>query len=352
MRSKMGAVLLLLAAPVAFGTAVYFAYAFSVSGLTVLEFLAKPLGLVGALAALALGMLGTTIYRTDATRLLQADSRSPILYLRSFAEDEKPSPSHRLHSQDNSPVVGGPGCLFAFLIGTVVCLLGPTIIGDAFEVGASGRFFLAIPFYGCIGFVVIAFVLFGIIKWLAPASRLVRGGGVATIEQELALFFGKKGPFIAIGKPGELFALRGASRMYVDDASWQAKVIELMQEARLVVLQIGLTRGTWWEYETYRKLGSPERLLILLAGVMLTEPNLSELRLRLTEELNVRLPPQVRDFSFIAFDQDWEASLYEVCFKPKILWPWSRSALDLQRTLGRALREQYLARSSGRTDAR
>ena len=57
------------------------------------------------------------------------------------------------------------------------------------------------------------------------------------------------GPVVAIGKPGEPLPELGAARLYVADDQWQAKVIELMGKAALVVIRLGASPGLLWEIE-------------------------------------------------------------------------------------------------------
>ncbi len=82
-------------------------------------------------------------------------------------------------------------------------------------------------------------------------------------EQELAAILGRVGPLVAIGKPGEPLPELGAARLYVAHDRWQAKVIELMRRARLVVVRVGSSPGVLWEIE--RALDSLPRQRLVLA---------------------------------------------------------------------------------------
>lgn len=57
------------------------------------------------------------------------------------------------------------------------------------------------------------------------------------------------GPFVAIGHPGESLPQLGASRIYVGDDLWKEKVEELMAQAKLVIIRVGMTPGLEWEIE-------------------------------------------------------------------------------------------------------
>ncbi len=68
-------------------------------------------------------------------------------------------------------------------------------------------------------------------------------------EQELAEILNRVGPVIAIGKPGEPLPELGAARLYVDDADWQAKVLDMLARSRLVIIRAGATPNLQWEIE-------------------------------------------------------------------------------------------------------
>jgi len=62
------------------------------------------------------------------------------------------------------------------------------------------------------------------------------------------------GPFIAIGRPGELRP-SGAARKYFTNDAWQAEAIKLMDEAALIVVLPGLTPGLDWEMQRLAEAG-------------------------------------------------------------------------------------------------
>jgi hypothetical protein len=96
---------------------------------------------------------------------------------------------------------------------------------------------------------------------LSDSVRALRG---KTIEQRLAKVFTKLGPFIAIGRPGELLPELGAARMYVDNEVWQEVVEDITSKAQLVVLQAGETQGLQWELRKVGDTISPERVLLFV----------------------------------------------------------------------------------------
>jgi hypothetical protein len=98
--------------------------------------------------------------------------------------------------------------------------------------------------------------------WQDAFANLVRLP--LTEEEHLARALGAYCPVAAIGRPGEDLPILGATRRYVDDESWQQRVRELMQRARLVVLRLGPHNGLAWELETALTELPPEKLVVLV----------------------------------------------------------------------------------------
>ena len=72
---------------------------------------------------------------------------------------------------------------------------------------------------------------------------------VRSEEEVLVDIMSDIAPVYAIGDPKDKKMPLGASRLYVDDASWKAVVSDMMQRASLVVLRLGKTDSFWWEVE-------------------------------------------------------------------------------------------------------
>jgi len=100
---------------------------------------------------------------------------------------------------------------------------------------------------------------------LDTAFATQTGGSLplASREEQMVEAFSEVGPVGAIGKSGERLPELGAVRLYLSDAEWQSKVLELMGRARLVVLRAGLTPGFWWEVQRSAQL-APEKILFLV----------------------------------------------------------------------------------------
>ena len=85
--------------------------------------------------------------------------------------------------------------------------------------------------------------------WNKARNILIGYAVTFSPEQELAEIVTRVGPVIAIGKPGEPLPELGAARLYVGDADWKAKVIDLMARSRLVIIRTGSTPNLQWEIE-------------------------------------------------------------------------------------------------------
>ena len=72
------------------------------------------------------------------------------------------------------------------------------------------------------------------------------------------------GPFIGIGRPGELTPA-GAARKYFADDAWQPAVLKLMDEAALIVVLPGLTKGLDWEMHRLGENGRLRKTLLVVA---------------------------------------------------------------------------------------
>lgn len=231
-----------------------------------------------------------------AKQIMEEDPRPPILFLRSFTEDGADAAVHGVVS---SRMTGRQGILFLFEI------------------------------------------------W-----RILRGKDKMTFEEELACWFGKHGPFVSIGKPGEELATLGASRLYVDHNEWKEKVSELVSSARWIVWQAGQTPGTWWELENLLLHVPPGKVLLIaphdlgpdssdsiwrkdLTGVEsipLGNPVREQFIARANELLPRPLPVMRPTDRLIMFDDDWNATTHPLVIRSWLGQQFRDSIIDLDAT--------------------
>jgi hypothetical protein len=85
---------------------------------------------------------------------------------------------------------------------------------------------------------------------------------LANAEQSITKLLRKRGPVIAIGRPGETLPQLGAARFYVTDALWKSKVEDVARVAQLIVWATGLSEGLRWELDFLIRNVPPEKLVI------------------------------------------------------------------------------------------
>lgn len=71
--------------------------------------------------------------------------------------------------------------------------------------------------------------------------------GAIGFEDALSGVLDNVGPLVAIGAPGEPAPSLGAAKAYFSDDEWQAAVLRWIDEARIVVVGVGLTPWVGWE---------------------------------------------------------------------------------------------------------
>ena len=103
------------------------------------------------------------------------------------------------------------------------------------------------------------------------------------------------GPVVAVGKPGEALPPLGALRMYLADDAWQARVLQLMQDSRLIVLLLGETLGLQWEISQIFKLGYAHKSVFYMPPVPLAEKQKrwQILHNYFTTHLDLSIPKQI-----------------------------------------------------------
>jgi hypothetical protein len=170
---------------------------------------AEDRGLFLFLGTAIVFVLGPTLWRTGGRLavipgevLLTMDRRPPVLYLRSFDEEEV---SHRFMR----------------------------VIRDAFTVTP----------------------IFGNYSQWAPMEQWT-----------FAKLMRRIGPYITVARPGEHLPELGASPIYLREDEWQSGVLGLLKKARFVVVRAGATPGLRWEIEMLWKHVPPDRVLLITPG--------------------------------------------------------------------------------------
>lgn len=127
----------------------------------------------------------------------------------------------------------------------------------------------------------------------ALAHWILRATRTGSDEEAIAKALAQHGPVIAIGKPGEPLPELGAARLYVAHDKWQERVIELMRQARLVVIRIGSSPGVLWEIEQALATVPRQRLVLALLGDAARAPEtIGRLATSLHDSVDAALPEQ------------------------------------------------------------
>lgn len=162
-------------------------------------------------------------FRARTTQeLLLADSRPPVVYLRSFASD-------------NSRTVSAPTIRFA------------RFEGDETPPWLDDFTYKYAKYYA----------------WASPRI-LANAFDSTTEEEQVAKAVRPYGPLVAIGRPNELLPTLGAARMYVGDQGWRERVTEILKGAALVMMQMGNTEGLAWEVSACIEHVEPRRLVLVV----------------------------------------------------------------------------------------
>lgn len=191
--------------------------------------------------------------------------------------------------------------------------------------------------------------VWGLLEILGPIAnlypprllKLVLGSATDTAEEQLATFFRRQGPFVAIGKPGEWLATGGAERMYVSHDTWQDTVLGLLHRCATVVLQPARTEGVWWEIETCIRQVEPGRLLLSFAAYDKSPQAYEEFRLRFEDLSQVMLPRTLGGAHFIWIVPGGHAMVLPSRYRTPLLWPLLGLGLDLKATLWPFLHHVY-----------
>ena len=157
-------------------------------------------------------------------------------------------------------------------------------------------------------------------NWIFPSLK--------NQEELIAKQLKRIGPPIAVGMPNEELPRLGMARMHFSDEEWRDKVTELINSSSLVVMLAGFTENFWWELETVVKNLDPKKLIILLPfetqsqSIIGVDENVNGYFL-FQKRAETILPKQLPNFSgtvipgsnlsgLMWFDSDWNPKIYEL----------------------------------------
>ncbi len=148
----------------------------------------------------------------------------------------------------------------------------------------------------------------------------LREGLRRTPEEGLVRVIGLVGPVITVGLPGEDgVPLPGATRIYLENESWDQNVLKLIKVANLVVIDAGISESLKWEMLCVRNMMHPRRVLVSFlnrqdtldhkAGTLIDKRGFERFYERFAgpflHSFNVALPQYDSGIVFIQFDDNW-----------------------------------------------
>jgi len=187
----------------------------------------QKLGLVGCLL-----LVGARRYlQVSADALLAVDHRKPILFLRSFADDQQ-APGESSGTTDSYPLRTDTAAV-------------PAPPSD------PNREWPAHPLAGA-----------------AQSTRALGRKAAATLldfslETRLANHFMYFGPFIAVGSPSEPAPMIGAARAILPDSEWQSRVMAWMSASSSIVMYLGSSQWVTWELAKVVNTGRAAKLILM-----------------------------------------------------------------------------------------
>lgn len=99
-------------------------------------------------------------------------------------------------------------------------------------------------------------------SWHATVATEEQAIGL-TFEEYLGdAFVAQIGPFIALGSPQDYLSPEGALRTYADDAHWESLFLRFAREAACIVAEVGKSSNLHWEFTRIRQEGLHQKLFI------------------------------------------------------------------------------------------
>ncbi|MCP3852640.1 MAG: hypothetical protein GY694_20795 [Gammaproteobacteria bacterium] len=133
------------------------------------------------------------------------------------------------------------------------------------------------------------------------ASNAVSPWGPA-FQIQLSKLLNEIGPYVAIGRPGENLSAMGAAKMYVSDDEWQAVISDLFNKAKLIVLRMGKTAGLSWELNELKKHIDPRKILFILPY---DKSDYAAFRQWANKDLPAPFPEEKPITRFMILDDNW-----------------------------------------------
>jgi hypothetical protein len=137
-------------------------------------------------------------------------------------------------------------------------------------------------------------------------TRMMIGSTRSVVDEQrvFADYFSSLRPYVAVGRPGELFenADLGAAKLFVPDDAWQETVIELIDASAAIVLDVATSQGLVWEIEQVVSRVRPRKILLILPRSKKEYRRFWEFGAKLFPR---RLPEEPPESRLLMFQDDW-----------------------------------------------
>lgn len=137
-------------------------------------------------------------------------------------------------------------------------------------------------------------------------TRLMLGSTRSSFDEQrvFADYFSSLRPYIAVGRPGELFenADLGAAKLFMPDEGWRERVAELIDASAAIVLDVGTSGGLVWEIKQVVARVRPRQILLILPRSKKDYRQFWESGAALFPR---RLPEELPPSRLLMFQDDW-----------------------------------------------
>ncbi len=121
-------------------------------------------------------------------------------------------------------------------------------------------------------------------------------------QRAMARIFQKIGPYVALGKPGETLPELGSLKLYVSNETWQETILKLLQNSRLVIFSAGKSESLRWELKQIVQSVSPLKLLLILP---IRDDIYTDFILWANEIFSCKFPIEYPSKRLVVFNENW-----------------------------------------------
>jgi hypothetical protein len=163
-----------------------------------------------------------------------------------------------------------------------------------------------------------------------------------TFEEHLQKALSPIGPLVALGKPGTWLQKAGAIRRYVGDDKWVEEITRLIDQARLVMIQVGDSDSLLKEVRIVTERKNPDSILIYLGSKGRT---FSDSFMKVISTLRFPTRKELEDGLFLWFNSSGDPIVLKAQKEKQFLTLKPKMLLDIESALEPVVR--YFTESVG-----